>query len=124
MTSLYALSLDISLLYRFREFLAGETIVVSMAAKEDYCHRDINATAQFCRKWRLPQGFRAEDSKNQDVVLNRHKQRVDYVDQLMERSYTRAEATEAWKIAINGGANLLFNLQQTDTIAESDWERN
>ena len=58
------------------------------------------------------------------VVLNRNKQRVDYVDQLMRRGYTRAEATEAWKIAINGGANLLFNLQQTDTIAESDWERN
>ncbi len=58
------------------------------------------------------------------VVLNRNKQRVDYVDQLMERGYTRAEATEAWKIAINGGANLLFNLQQTDTIAKSDWEKN
>ncbi len=58
------------------------------------------------------------------VVLNRNKQRVHYVDQLMERGLTRAEATEAWKMAINGGANLLFNLQQTDTIAESDWEKN
>ena len=58
------------------------------------------------------------------VVSNRNKQRVDYVDQLMARIYTQAEANEAWKIMINGGSNLLFNLQQTDTIAESDSERN
>ncbi len=58
------------------------------------------------------------------AVLNKNKQRVDYVDQLVERGYTRAEVTEAWKIAINGGANLLFNLQQTDTIAEPDLEKN
>ena len=58
------------------------------------------------------------------VVLNRNKQRVDYVDQLMERRYTQAEATEAWKIMIDGGSNLLFNLQQTDAIVESDSERN
>ena len=58
------------------------------------------------------------------VVLNRNKQRVDYVDQLMERGYTQVEATEAWKIAINSGANLLFNLQQIDTIADSDLEKN
>ena len=58
------------------------------------------------------------------VVLNRNKHRVEYVDQLMERGYSRAEATEAWKITINGGANLLFNLQQTDTIAESGSEKN
>ena len=57
-------------------------------------------------------------------VLNRNKHRVEYVDQLMKRGYTRAEATEAWKIVINGGANLLFNLQQTDTITESDLEKN
>ena len=56
-------------------------------------------------------------------VLNRNKQRVDYVDQLMERGYTRAAATEAFKIAINGGANLLLNLQQTDTIAQSDSDK-
>jgi hypothetical protein len=54
------------------------------------------------------------------VVLNRYKQRVDYVDQLMGRGYTQAAATEAWNITINGGANLLLNLQQTDTIAETD----
>ena len=58
------------------------------------------------------------------VVLNRYKQRVDYVDQLMERGYTQAVATEAWKITVNGGANLLLNLQQTDTIAKSDLDRN
>ncbi len=54
------------------------------------------------------------------VVLNRYKQRVDYVDQLVERGYTHAEATSAWEIVSKGGSNLLLNLQQTDTIAETD----
>ena len=40
------------------------------------------------------------------VVSNRNKQRVDYVDQLMARSYTQADANEAWKIMVNGGSNL------------------
>ena len=58
------------------------------------------------------------------VVLNLYKQKVDYVDQLMERGYTQAAATEAWKITIEGGTNLLLNLKQTDTIAEFDSESN
>jgi len=58
------------------------------------------------------------------VVLNRNKQRVDYVDQLVERGYTQAEATEAWKITVDGGASLLLSLQQADSIAESDSEKN
>jgi hypothetical protein len=58
------------------------------------------------------------------IVLNRNKQRVDYVDQLMERGYTQAEATQAWNLTVKGGANLLLNLQQTETIAKSDLDRN
>jgi hypothetical protein len=48
------------------------------------------------------------------------KEQMDYVYQLMERGYTHVEATSAWEIAINGGSNLLLNLQQADTIAETD----
>jgi len=61
------------------------------------------------------------------VVLKSNKERIDYINQLVERDYTRAEATSAWEIVNNGGANLLLALQQTETIAEADWsdsERN
>ena len=48
------------------------------------------------------------------------KEQVDYVDQLVGYGYTHWEATSAREIAINGGSNLLLNLQQADTIAEAD----
>jgi hypothetical protein len=54
------------------------------------------------------------------VVLNRNKQRADYVDQLMKYGYTQEAATEAWRTAANGGLNTLLNMQQSDTIAEFD----
>jgi len=54
------------------------------------------------------------------AVLNKNKQRVDYVDQLVERGYTQAEARSAWEIVNSGGSNLLLSLQQSDTIAEND----
>lgn len=68
--------------------------------------------------WSTGAGFAA---KYLAVALDRNKQRVDYVGQLMERGYTRAEATEAWRIASDGGLNLLLNVQQAETIAETDW---
>lgn len=48
------------------------------------------------------------------------KERVDYVGQLMEHGYTRADATSAWEISDIGGSNLLLNLQQAERIAETD----
>ncbi len=54
------------------------------------------------------------------AVLNRNKQRVDYVDQLMERGYMPADAEFAWYIAANGGANLLRDLQQVELDDEFD----
>jgi hypothetical protein len=54
------------------------------------------------------------------ATLNSSKEQVDYVDQLIGRGYTQAEARSAWEIANNGGSNLLLNLQQTDTIAGND----
>ena len=63
-------------------------------------------------------------AKYLSVVLNLYKQKVDYVEQLMKRSYTQAAASEAWKITVDGGANLLLNLKQTDTITRSDSEGN
>ncbi len=38
----------------------------------------------------------------------------------MERGYTRTQATAAWHTAINGGSNLLLNLQQAEKIEECD----
>ena len=48
------------------------------------------------------------------AALNGSKQRVDYVDQLIERGYSKGEAAEAWRTADSGGLNLLRNLQQTE----------
>jgi hypothetical protein len=53
-------------------------------------------------------------------VLNDNKQRVDYVDQLMERGYAQGEAVEAWHTANSGGLNLLRNLQQAELSDEID----
>lgn len=52
--------------------------------------------------------------------LNGCKQRVDYVDQLIERGYSKGEAAEAWHIADSGGLSLLRNLQQTELSKETD----
>ena len=48
------------------------------------------------------------------AALNGNRQRVDYVDQLIERGYSKGEAEEAWRTADSGGLNLLRNLQQTE----------
>ena len=53
-------------------------------------------------------------------TFKRKKEQVDYVDKLMAYRYTHSEATTAWEISINGGSNLLLNLQQADTIVETD----
>ena len=54
------------------------------------------------------------------AVLIRNKQRVDYVDQLMERGYMPADAAFAWYITTNGGANLLRDLQRLELDDEID----
>ena len=48
------------------------------------------------------------------AALHGSRQRVDYVDQLIERGYSKGEAAEAWRTADSGGLNLLRNLQQTE----------
>jgi hypothetical protein len=48
------------------------------------------------------------------AVLNGRKHRVNYVDQLIERGYSKGKAEEAWRTADSGGLNLLRNLQQTE----------
>jgi hypothetical protein len=63
-------------------------------------------------------------SKYLAAAFDSRKKQLDYVDQLMERGYTQAEAMSAWEIANNGGSNLLLNLQQSDTISESDLKNN
>ncbi len=54
------------------------------------------------------------------AALNGGRQRVDYVDQLIERGYSKGEAAEAWRTASNGGLNLLRNLQQTELSKQID----
>ncbi len=54
------------------------------------------------------------------AALNGSKQRVDYVDQLIERGYSKGEAAEAWRTASSGGLNLLRNLQQTELSKQID----
>ena len=48
------------------------------------------------------------------AALNGGKQRVDYVDQLIERGYSKGKAAEAWHTADSGGLNLLLKLQQAE----------
>lgn len=48
------------------------------------------------------------------AAVNGCKYRVDYVDQLIARGYSKGEAAEAWRTADSGGLNLLRNLQQTE----------
>ena len=49
---------------------------------------------------------------------NKNVEQIKYIDQLVVRGYTPAEARSAWEITINGGSNLLLYLQQADTISE------
>jgi hypothetical protein len=52
------------------------------------------------------------------AALSGCKQRVDYVDQLIERGYSKGEAAEAWRTASSGGLNLLRNLQQAEQLSK------
>ncbi len=52
------------------------------------------------------------------AALNNSWQRVDYVDQLIERGYSKGEAVEAWRTADSCGLNLLRNLQQEELSKE------
>ncbi len=54
------------------------------------------------------------------AALNGCKHRIDYVDQLMERGYSKGKAAEAWRTADSGGTNLLRNLQQAELGEEID----
>ncbi len=67
--------------------------------------------------WSIGAGFIA---KYFATAMNRNEQRVAYVEQLMERGYTRTQATTAWHTAINSGSSLLLNLQQAEKIEEVD----
>jgi uncharacterized membrane protein YbhN (UPF0104 family) len=48
------------------------------------------------------------------------KRQLEYVEQLLERGYLRADAEAAWRIAKNGGMNLLTNLHQVELSDEID----
>lgn len=48
------------------------------------------------------------------AVLKNNQQRLDYVDQLVQRGYTERDASAAWRTATSGGLNLLRDLQLAD----------
>ncbi|MGI9270825.1 MAG: hypothetical protein ACR2QT_03555 [Woeseiaceae bacterium] len=48
------------------------------------------------------------------VAMKDAKQRIDYVDQLLERGYEQGHAEAAWRIFSKGGSNLLSNLKQAE----------
>ena len=52
-------------------------------------------------------------------LLGRNHQRLDYVNKLLRRGYSPAEAGAAWRTAAGGGFNLLMSLQQSDTASNN-----
>jgi len=54
------------------------------------------------------------------VSVSGAKQRLNYVDQLMERGFQRVDAEAAWHMANNGGMNLLSNMHQVELADEID----
>ena len=54
------------------------------------------------------------------AAVNGVIQRIEYVNHLIERGYSKGEAAEAWRTASNGGLNLLRNLQQAELSAQID----
>ena len=54
------------------------------------------------------------------AAVNGGIQRIDYMNHLIERGYSKGEAAEAWRTASNGGLNLLLNLQQAELCTQID----
>jgi hypothetical protein len=69
----------------------------------------------FYLSWPFAVGFIA---RRIAVAFKDGKQRVDYVDQLIERGYEQNDAEAAWRTAFGGGLNLLRNLQQVELSDE------
>ncbi len=67
--------------------------------------------------WPIAIGF---VSKSIAAAMGGNQRRLDYVDQLMKRGYSRADAATAWITASNGGQNLLLSLQQEELSKEID----
>ena len=76
-----------------------------------------NDAPWFYLLWSIGIGFIAMQIT---AAVNGGIQRIDYVNHLIERGYTRGEAVEAWRTASNGGLNLLRNLQQAELSTQID----
>ena len=59
-------------------------------------------------------------AKSLATTFRNSKDEIEYVDQLVGLGITRSEAASAWETKINGGSNLLLNLQQTQTIVDDE----
>jgi hypothetical protein len=52
-----------------------------------------------------------------NIVLKRRR-RLHFVNQLMKRGLTYANAEAAWRTALAGGSNMLRNFQQAELVGE------
>ena len=50
--------------------------------------------------------------------IGKTRHRLNYVDELQERGFVKAEAESAWRTSADGGTNLLRNLQQSELSQE------
>ena len=53
-------------------------------------------------------------------VLRDSRQRLNYIDQLVQHGYTLGEAEAAWHTSNEGGYNALLNLQQAESLSGID----
>jgi hypothetical protein len=67
--------------------------------------------------WSIVAGLVAKQTA---TSIHESKRRLDYVEQLMERGYVQVDAEAAWRMAENGGMNLLANLHQVELADEID----
>lgn len=65
--------------------------------------------------WSLVAGFIA---RYLGGALDSSRQQVDYVDQVVVRGYTQADARMAWYTACHGGSNMLLSLKQAENIVD------
>jgi hypothetical protein len=77
-----------------------ESMIQDQPKREEYfdqANRQLTDASWFDLFWSIGAGFIA---KHLASALNDVEQQVGYVDQIVERGCTRAEATEAWRTAV------------------------
>jgi hypothetical protein len=65
--------------------------------------------------WPMATGLIAKQLSSY-IAETRH--RLNYIDELKQRGYVQAGAESAWRTSVDGGTNLLLNLQQSELSQE------